>query len=245
MPFRLAGLGVHVYTASGTVLAFLVVTAAIDGNATRALWLSLAALVIDGTDGMLARRFRVKETIPSFDGAMLDNIVDYITYVFAPVVLLWTGGYLPAGAAGAALAFMPLLASSYQFCRVDAKTEDHFFLGFPSYWNVIAFYVVVLQLKPATTATILVVCSLLVFVPVKYIYPSRTRALRRTNLAMTAVWLVTYAVLLAQTPDPSGLVVAVSLAYLLYYVGASIYLTLQRRRDREEQLPELVSPLPD
>ena len=234
MPFRLAGLGVHLYTASGTVLAFLVVTAAVDGNATRALWLSLAALVIDGTDGMLARRFRVKETIPSFDGAMLDNIVDYITYVFAPVVLLWTGGYLPAGAFGAAMAVLPLLASSYQFCRVDAKTEDHFFLGFPSYWNVIAFYVVVMQLSATTTAAILVVCSLLVFVPVKYIYPSRTRALRRTNLALTAVWLVTYAVLLAQSPHPDGVVAAVSLAYLGYYLGASLYLTWVGRRESRE-----------
>jgi hypothetical protein len=134
---RLAGLALHAYTASGTVLALLIVIAAIDGDAVRALWLGLAALVIDGTDGMLARRLRVKETIPWFDGAMLDNIVDYLTYAFAPIVLLWTGGYLPNGFIGAALAALPLLASSYQFCRTDAKTDDHFFLGFPSYWNLL------------------------------------------------------------------------------------------------------------
>lgn len=229
------------------MLAFLVVTAAIDGNATRALWVSLAALMIDGTDGMLARRFRVKESIPSFDGAMLDNIVDYITYVFAPMVLLWTGGYLPSGAVGAATAVLPLLASSYQFCRVDAKTEDHFFLGFPSYWNVIAFYAVVMGLRPATTASILVICSLLVFVPLKYIYPSRTKALRRTNLAFTAVWLVTYAILLTQTPDPNPVVVAVSLAYLGYYVAASLWLTLARRRELAAAGPQpaAVGPQPD
>ncbi len=94
---------------------------------------------------MLARRFRVKETIPWFDGALLDNIVDYLTYVFAPVVLLWTTDYLPDGALGWVVAALPLLASSYQFCRVDAKTDDHFFLGFPSYWNVVAFYAIVLD----------------------------------------------------------------------------------------------------
>lgn len=107
-------MAVHLYTASGTVLAFLMVIAAFDGDAIRALWISLAALIIDGTDGMLARRLRVKETIPSFDGARLDDIVDYITYVFAPVVLLWTGGYLPDGVVGGTLAALPLLASSYQ-----------------------------------------------------------------------------------------------------------------------------------
>jgi phosphatidylcholine synthase len=227
--FRLAGVGVHVYTASGTVLAFLVVVAALDGNATRALWLGLAALVIDGSDGMLARRLRVKETIPQFDGARLDDIVDYITYVFAPVVLLWTGGFLPRGLGGQVLAALPLLASSYQFCRVDAKTDDHYFLGFPSYWNVIAFYAVVMDLSPTTLGTLLVVCSLLVFVPVKYIYPSRTLVLRRTNLLLAAVWLISYAVLLVQMPHPSALVLAVSLGYVAYYVLASVYLTLRPR----------------
>jgi phosphatidylcholine synthase len=224
--FRLAGVAVHVYTASGTVLAFLVVIAAIDGNAIRALWLSLVALVIDGTDGMLARRMRVKETIPSFDGARLDDIVDYITYVFAPVVLLWTGGYLPGGVLGGTLAALPLLASSYQFCRVDAKTDDHFFLGFPSYWNVVAFYVIVVGLSEVTTTVILVVCSALVFVPIKYIYPSRTRVFRKANLLLTGLWLVTYAVMLLQMPDPNDAVVALSLGYLVYYVASSVYLTI-------------------
>ena len=227
--FRLAGIGVHVYTASGTVLAFLVVVAALDGNATRALWLGLAALVIDGSDGMLARRLRVKETIPQFDGAMLDNIVDYITYVFAPVVLLWTGGYLPRGHWGEVLAALPLLASSYQFCRVDAKTDDHYFLGFPSYWNVIAFYAVVMAWSPTTLAVVLVVCSVLVFVPVKYIYPSRTLVLRRVNLLLAAVWLISYGALLVEMPNPSGIMIAVSLGYVAYYAAASVYLTLRGR----------------
>jgi phosphatidylcholine synthase len=237
-------MGVHVYTASGTVLAFLVVVAALDGRAIHALWLSLAALVIDGSDGMLARRLRVKETIPQFDGARLDDIVDYITYVFAPVILLWTGGYLPRGLLGEVLAALPLLASSYQFCRVDAKTDDHYFLGFPSYWNVIAFYAIVIGLSPTTIATILVVCSVLVFVPIKYIYPSRTTTLRKTNLVLAAVWLVTYAVLLLEMPHPRNVVVAVSTAYVVYYVGASVYLTLRPRpgsaaANPDDKAPEL------
>ena len=240
--FRLAGVAVHVYTASGTVLAFLVVIAAFDGNAIRALWLSLVALIIDGTDGMLARRMRVKETIPQFDGARLDDIVDYITYVFAPVVLLWTGGYLPGGTLGGTLAALPLLASSYQFCRVDAKTDDHFFLGFPSYWNVVAFYVIVAGLNSTVTSAILVICSALVFVPIKYIYPSRTKIFRTANLVLTAVWLITYAVLLQEMPHANGWVIALSLVYLVYYAGSSIYLTMyvaprtRRRTDSEQRM---------
>jgi phosphatidylcholine synthase len=222
---RLAGLALHAYTASGTVLALLIVIAAIDGDAVRALWLGLAALIIDGTDGMLARRLRVKETIPWFDGARLDDIVDYLTYAFAPIVLLWTGDYLPGGAMGAVLAALPLLASSYQFCRVDAKTDDHFFLGFPSYWNVVAFYVVVLGLGPTATGAILLICSVLVFVPVKYVYPSRTKAFRSMNLLTTAIWLAVYAILLVQMPHPQAVFVVISLAYLVYYAALSLYLT--------------------
>jgi phosphatidylcholine synthase len=230
--FRLAGWLVHLYTASGSVLALLIVLAALDGDAVAALWLGLAALVIDGTDGMLARRMRVKETIPWFDGARLDDIVDYLTYVFAPVVLLWTTGRLPDGALGWALAALPLLASSYQFCRVDAKTDDHFFLGFPSYWNVVAFYLIVVDVGVAGVAITLVALTVLVFVPVKYVYPSRTRRLRGLNLALAAAWLASYAVLLAQYPDPHPVVVALSLAYLGYYAGVSVWLTVAGSRSR-------------
>jgi phosphatidylcholine synthase len=218
----------HLYTASGTVLALLAVTAAFDREDVRALWILFAALIIDGTDGILARRLRVAETIPGFDGARLDDIVDYITYAFAPMVLLWTGGYLPPGTLGAVLAAIPLLASSYQFCRFDAKTPDHSFLGFPSYWNVVALYVVVLQLSPAVTAVVLLLCAALVFVPIKYLYPSRTNTFRRLNLALASLWLVLYAVMLAGVPHPNPVVVALSLLYIGYYLAMSVYVTVRR-----------------
>jgi phosphatidylcholine synthase len=223
--FRLAGAAVHLYTASGSVLGLLIVLAALEGDVEAALWLGLATMFIDGTDGMLARHFRVKETIPWFDGALLDNIVDYLTYVFAPIVLLWSVGYLPAGTLGYVVAAIPLLASCYQFCRVDAKTADHFFLGWPSYWNVLAFYVIVLDLGEALTSLVLLVFAVLVFVPIRYLYPSRMKALRGVTLAFTLVWLVTYAILVVQLPDPNPWVVAASLAYMAYYWGLSIWLT--------------------
>ncbi len=223
---------VHAYTASGAVLALLIVLAAIEGNVAQALWLGLAALVIDGTDGMLARRFDVKERLPSFDGALLDNIVDYLTYVFAPVVLLLQSGYLPEGWLGTVVAAVPLIASSYQFCRTDAKTPDHFFLGFPSYWNVVAFYAIVMDLAPSTVAIVVVVCALLVPVPIGYIYPSRMHEFRTLTLVLSGLWLVAYAVLVAQLPAPSRVVAYLSLGYIAYYVGLSLFLEAKRRAAR-------------
>ena len=239
---RLRASAVHLYTASGAVLTLLILVAAYNGDAVMALWLMLATLVIDSTDGLLARRFKVKELLPSFDGMLLDNIVDYMTYALAPVLLLWTTGYLPEGPFGVALAALPLLASSYQFCQVDAKSgddarTDHFFLGFPSYWNIVAFYAIVFGLGPVAVGAILVVCSLLVFVPVRYVYPSRTVAFRKLTVTLTALWLLSYVAILVQMPNPDPLLKSFSLLYLVYYFGLSFYLSgkmLEARHLREE-----------
>ncbi|MEW6635269.1 MAG: CDP-alcohol phosphatidyltransferase family protein [Actinomycetota bacterium] len=238
--FRLKAALVHLYTASGAVLALLILVAAIEGDAVRALWLMFAALLIDSTDGLLARRFRVKEALPFFDGALLDNIVDYMTYAFAPMVLLWSGGYLPEGITGLILAAIPLLASSYQFCRVDAKTDDHFFLGFPSYFNVLAFYAIVFDVGPVALSAALVLCSLLVFVPIRYVYPTRTVAFRKTSLLLTTLWLASYALILLQMPEPDPLILGFSILYLFYYFGLSLHLharSLAARRAEEQ--PEI------
>ncbi|HEU5085955.1 MAG TPA: hypothetical protein VFT99_00875, partial [Roseiflexaceae bacterium] len=154
-----------------------------------------------------------------------DDIVDFLTYVFAPVVLFWSSGQLPAGPLGLAVAALPLLASCYQFCRVDAKTDDHFFLGFPSYWNVLAFYAVVQHWTPNQAMLALLVCSALVFVPIRYLYPSRTVAFRRFTLLVCVVWLLAYGAILAQMPRPSPTLVTVSLVCVGYYLVMSLYLT--------------------
>jgi phosphatidylcholine synthase len=233
--FRLRAVFVHLYTASGVVLALLILVAAFQGEAVRAMWLMLASLLIDSTDGLLARRFRVSEALPFLDGALLDNIVDYMTYAFAPMVLLWSGGYLPERTAGVMLAALPLLASSYQFCRVDAKTEDHYFLGFPSYFNVVAFYAIVFELSPASLAAVLVLSSFLVFVPIRYVYPTRTAAFRRLSLTLTALWLASYAAILWQMPEPDPRILAFSILYLVYYFGLSFYLSVKMLEERREQ----------
>ncbi len=239
--FRMKAVFVHLYTASGAVLALLMLVAAFQGEAVKALWLMFFSLLIDSTDGLLARRFRASEALPFFDGALLDNIVDYMTYVFAPMVLLWSGGYLPDGNAGIVLASLPLLASSYQFCRVDAKTDDHFFLGFPSYFNVVAFYAIVFGPGPGTLAAMLVVCSFLVFIPIRYVYPTRTMVFRRISLTLTALWLGSYAAILWQMPDPHPAILAFSILYLFYYFGLSLYLSakmLEARRAEGNRLEQ-------
>ncbi|MGI9155470.1 MAG: CDP-alcohol phosphatidyltransferase family protein [Marmoricola sp.] len=226
---------VHVYTSIGAVLALLMVHYSYRGDVRAVLWLFLAAMVVDGTDGFLARHFDVKTVMPGFDGALLDNIVDYITYAFAPMLLLWANGYLPAGVFGGVCAAVPVLASCYQFCRSDAKTDDHFFLGFPSYWNIVAFYVIVAGFGTTSTAVTLAIFSVLVFVPIKYLYPSRTNQLWHLNMTLATLWLVAFAVIVAQLPGPDDLLVAASLIYPVYYTVFSLWLTV--RSGRGEKSP--------
>ena len=203
------------------------VIAAIDHNTSAFLWLTLVAMIIDGTDGYLARKFDVKKNVPWFDGATLDNIVDFLTYAFAPAVLFWTGGYIPHNNSGLVIIAAVLLSSCYQFCRSDAKTDNknYYFLGFPDYWNIIAFYAIVANLSSQVTSIILVACSILVFIPIKFLYPSRTKQMQGITVVLTVLWLISYLVLMMQLPTPNTNLVTLSLIYPLYYLVASLYLT--------------------
>ena len=134
---------VHLLTASGALLGFLTITATAAGDYRRAfLWMAVAT-AIDSADGALARAFRVKERLPTFNGARLDDIVDYLTFVFAPAYLVYHARLAPDALALVVVTAM-LLSSAYGFSQEAAKTSDHYFTGFPSYWNIIVFYLVVL-----------------------------------------------------------------------------------------------------
>src|SRR5438045_3666244 len=138
---RLLGWCVHGYTALGLVAAGTIAVLLVQGGPGAFRWsflLMVAATVVDATDGTLARRVRIKEAVPSFDGRRLDDIIDFLTYTALPLLLVWRAGILPAGQE--AWLLLPLFASAYGFCQVSAKTDDGYFLGFPSYWNLVALY---------------------------------------------------------------------------------------------------------
>ncbi|HEX2445834.1 MAG TPA: hypothetical protein VHJ77_17950 [Vicinamibacterales bacterium] len=218
---------VHFYTASGAVAALLATRAIYEPDIRAVfLWLTAAAIV-DATDGWLARLARVRERAPELDGARLDDIVDYLTFVFVPVlIMLETGVLRPPAALPAAAAV--LLASAYGFSRLDAKTDDYFFTGFPSYWNVVAFYLLALGTPPGVSAALLLFLAALVFVPIGYLYPSRTPALRGLTLALGAIWGVMIGVGVWQLPTPDRTLVLVSLFFPVYYTALSVYLHSRR-----------------
>ena len=221
---RLAAWGVHLYTAFGSVLGFLALEAIARQAYPAAFgWMALATF-IDSTDGTLARRARVKEVLPHFDGARLDDIVDYLNYVVVPIVLAYHAGLVPQGGMGLFIGALPLLASGYGFCQVDAKTDDHFFKGFPSYWNIVVFYLYTLGTPVWLNNLVLAGLAILVFVPIRYLYPSRNPTARLTTHVLGIGWAVCLIVLLAQFPTPSRTLAAASLYFPIYYFGISLHL---------------------
>jgi phosphatidylcholine synthase len=219
---------VHAYTAFGAIAAFAGMLAVIATDYRGAFTWMIVATFVDATDGVLARLARVKEVLPHFDGARLDDIVDYLTYVFLPVFLLYYAGDVPKGPVGGVVASAVLLSSAYGFASLDAKTDDHFFTGFPSYWNIVALYVHVARLPAAVNAAILLAFVRLVFVRTGYVYPSRTPFLRGLTVALGGVWAVMVVVIVATLPQAPKWLWIGSLFFPVYYFMLS--LMLQRRR---------------
>jgi phosphatidylcholine synthase len=222
-----AGL-VHLYTASGALAAFFGTLAVFADDYRQALLWMVGATFVDATDGPLARRFRVGERLPSVDGARLDDIVDYLTFVFLPVLFLYRSGALPDGWAGP-IASIVLLSSAYGFAAADAKTSDHFFTGFPSYWNIVALYLHLAAFAPGWNALILLVLSGLVFWRIGYVYPSRTPAFRTWTMALGACWGGIVLAMVLMLPRVPPLLFAASFVFPLYYVVLSTVLHLQRK----------------
>ncbi|HXW08352.1 MAG TPA: hypothetical protein VD833_24180 [Vicinamibacterales bacterium] len=225
----LAAWSVHLYTAAGAAAAFFGTVAVFEARYRDAfLWMA-AATFLDSTDGILARLARVKEVLPGFDGARLDDIVDYLTFTFLPVVLLYHSHALPDGW-GAPIALLVLLSSAYGFASVDAKTTDHFFTGFPSYWNIVALYMHAFGSPPWLNAGVLLVLSTLVFVRIGFVYPSRTPTLRALTVALGALWAMMMIAVIVLLPDVPRLLLTASLFFPAYYTVLSLVLHARRPR---------------
>jgi len=219
----------HLVTASSAVWGLLAILAITNQQWVAAFWWMAVAVAIDSFDGALARRVQVKRVLPQFDGALLDNIVDYLNYVFVPAYFLYSADVLPQRFAvfGAALI---LLASAYQFSQSDAKTDDHYFKGFPSYWNVMVYYFFVLGTGVWLNLAVTVLLSVLVFVPIKYIYPSRTSVQRPLVLGWGLLWGVAVLAMLVLYPNVPTWLKWFSLSYVIYYHALSLYVQLRTHR---------------
>lgn len=218
---KILAYGVHVLTALGAALGFLALQAVFTGDLTQAfVWLGVA-LVVDAVDGPLARRFAVTERARRYDGAQLDLVVDFVTYVFVPAAMLLRPEVMTQPY-GVIAGLVVTLASALYFADTGMKTDDWWFRGFPAVWNIVVFYIVAFAPPSWLALAVIMIATALMFLPVVFVHPVRVRRWRGLTMAMLGVWAIAAGATLWQgmVPDiwsKAGLALAAC-----YFVGLGL-----------------------
>lgn len=216
---------VHILTASGSFLAFLGVVAAAEHRFVDMFWWLGLALLVDGIDGPIARKVRVKEVLPNWSGDTLDNVIDYVTYVLLPAFALYQSGMIGEPwsfvAAGAIV-----VSSAIYYADMGMKTDEYFFSGFPVVWNMIILTLFVTNAGPVTTSILVFGSVLLTFLPVHFLHPVRVKRLRPLNLGICLLWcaLGGYSLLLHFQTPTWVMIGFVASGLYLYFIGAVLQL---------------------
>lgn len=230
---RTLGWCVHAYTASGLLLAAGIVALLTQTDRTPDTYrycflLLLMAVFVDATDGTLARLVRIQDAVPGFDGRRLDDLVDFLTYTCLPLLLIDRAGLLPASDRWVLVA--TLVASAYGFCQVNIKTADGAFVGFPSYWNVIAYYLYALPVPGQVASGVMLLLAGLTFIPSRYPYPTQPGWVNRWMLVLSVPWAILVLVDLGQSwsGERSRWAAWVSGAYPMLYLGVAWVASMRR-----------------
>jgi phosphatidylcholine synthase len=227
---------VHAFTASGAVLAFLALLAVERQDWVMALVWLLIALVVDGVDGSFARWAQVKELAPRVDGDVMDLVIDYLNYVFVPALLILRAELVPEALA-IPLVSLILISALYCFARSDMKSDDNYFRGFPALWNVVAFYLLVMEADPVVGAVVVIVLAVLTFAPVHFIHPFRVREYGSLPPILAFLWLAsTGALLWTRWGDGARFaLVSCSIATAAILVGLGLLRTARGWRGRSRK----------
>lgn len=219
---KTAAYGVHLLTASGAALGLWAMVLIYDGFFQEAIWVLAASAIIDSIDGYLARLTQAQKNAPKIDGGLMDNIIDFVTWTIAPLLWIYATIQLPVW-----VLLVCAIASAFGFSNTFAKTKDYFFLGFPSYWNIVAFYIYLLELPVGFASAILLMFAFVTFVPVKFVYPSRTPFLRPLTLGLAGLFILQLLALIYFFDESPVLLIYSSFIFPFYYFGLSFYLNLK------------------
>ncbi len=216
---------VHAFTSTGIVAGFMAILAIADHEFKNAmLWLFLT-LIIDGVDGTLARMAKVQTVLPNVDGKMIDYVIDFATYAIIPAYFIYEAPLLPEEVKllGAAII---LLISAIYYGLDGMVSSDYYFIGFPVMWNMVAFYLLfVLNLPEWINFTLIFFFAVLHFIPIKFLYPSRTVKFRWLNLAASALFLISNIWIIAIYDDKNTILSWLSIGSVGFFAWMAIYST--------------------
>ena len=225
---RLLAWGVHLFTASGVITVFMALLAVSAGDLRAAMLWLVAAQFIDGVDGTLARRFRVTEVLPFMSGKNIDFVIDFAAYAIVPTYMIYESGLI-GGSWNLICSFLILMVSAVYYGKDGMVSEDHYFVGFPVMWNMAAFYMIfVLQWGHWANVALVIALAILHFVPIKFVYPSRTARWRWVSLAVAALAILAALGILYYYPEPQPLLSGIVMLALGYYGAFSLWVTFIR-----------------
>lgn len=217
--------GVHAFTSTGIVAGFMAILAIADHEFQEAmLWLFLT-LIIDGVDGTFARLFKVKEVLPNFDGQMIDSVIDFATYAIIPAYFIYEAPLLPEDykLLGAAII---LLVSAVYYGKDGMISNDYYFVGFPVMWNMVAFYLFfVLELSEWINFVLVIIFAIMHFIPIKFLYPSRTIKFRWLNIGVSALFVISNIWIIAIYDDKNIILSSIAVACVGFYAWMGFYHT--------------------
>ncbi len=218
---------VHLLTASGAAFA-LVAAVAAAGGAWQMVFLLLGlAMIVDGVDGPIARKLGVRDRLPWFDGATLDLVVDFTTYVLVPALVLALSDLLSEPFATGAGILVAVVGALY-FADTRMKTADQAFRGFPAVWNAVVFQLMVYKFPQAVTVLVILAFAVLTFLPVEFVHPMRVKRLRPVTFGMSVVWGLTAFAALVENLDPNPVVLTLFSIANLYFAGIGVFLQVTR-----------------
>jgi phosphatidylcholine synthase len=217
----LRAFAVHIFTALGAALALLALVLATGGQWAAMFFCLGLALIVDGVDGPLARRFKVAQVLPRWNGEGLDYVVDFVTYVFVPAYAIAASGYLPELLA-IPLGAVVVITGALYFADRNMKTDDNYFRGFPAVWNLVAFYLFVLEPQPWVATAAILALAALTFAPLRFVHPLRVKRLRIVNILLMALWAALAFIAVAQDLSPPPAIAVALAAIALYFLVAGL-----------------------
>lgn len=220
---KIPAYGVHLLTAVGAALGLWSIILIYDGYFQQAFWVLALSVLIDSVDGTLARALNIKTEAPKIDGALMDNIIDFVTWTVAPLFWAYATMHIPYW-----VLMICALSSILGFSNTDAKTSDDFFLGFPSYWNIVVLYIFLLNLPVVFSSVIMIFFAAGTVLPVKFIYPTKTVYFKMPTIVLGSLFFVQLLLLLYLFEDSPQFLIYSSFLYPVYYFGLSFYLNLKK-----------------
>ncbi len=232
--------GVHLFTASGIVFALLAIIAVANHNFCWCMYWLIIAVIIDGVDGMLARKFKVKEVLPFMEGKNIDFVIDFATYAIIPGYFLYECFWMVDGVKYYVLpepewirfscVAVLLLVSAIYYGKEPMVSEDMYFIGFPVMWNAVAYFLFfIFRLDPWINFALIIFIAILHFVPLKYAYPSQNKKFQKINFLMVFIFLASNAGILYYYPDEPMWMRIISGLYLPFVIWQTVWISFKKK----------------